>query len=464
MRTTEPPSPDRTTQRAALVVASVTSFLAPFMGSSVNVALPSIGRDFSLGAVTIGWVNMAFLLAAAAFSISFGRFGDLYGRKKVFVTGIVVFTAASVLIAVSPSGAVLITGRAIQGIGSSMIFSVGMAILISVYPPSERGRVLGINVAAVYFGLSSGPFAGGLVTEYLGWRALFWLNLPIGLLLLWMSITMLKVEWSEEKKAAFDWIGSGILAAALSLSIFAFSRLPETTAFLLLGAGLAGLVGFVLFETRQKAPLLDVGLFHRNRVFAFSSLAALINYAATFAVGFLLSLYLQKARGLSPKEAGIILVCQPLVQALLSPLAGRLSDRIDPRTVASSGMALCFVGLVLLNFIDAKTSLYFLVACLIFLGLGFAFFSSPNTKAIMSAVDRNTFGVASAVVGTMRQVGMTFSMGVVMMILAVHIGQAQVSPENAEAFISGMHTAFTVFAALCFLGIFASLARGKGNG
>ncbi len=305
MRPADSSTIDRKTQRAALFVSSLTAFLAPFMGSSVNVALPSMGREFALGAVTIGWINMAFLLAAAAFSISFGRFGDIFGRKRVFVTGIVVFTIASLLIAVSFSGGVLIAGRILQGIGSSMIFSVGMAILIAVYPLSERGRVLGINVAAVYFGLSSGPFVGGIVTEYFGWRCLFWLNVPIGLALFGISASMLKPDERRAAAEVFDWIGSMILAVSLSLTIYAFSKLPETSAVVILVVGLLGLVGFVFFERSLAAPLIDVRLFYRNRVFAFSCLAALINYAATFAVGFFLSLFCRRLNRSLPKKRGL---------------------------------------------------------------------------------------------------------------------------------------------------------------
>lgn len=451
----------RATQRAALIVASLTSFLGPFMGSSVNVALPAMGRELTMSAVTMAWVNMAFLLAAAAFSIPFGRLGDIYGRKKIYTIGTAIFTLASIVIALAPSGVIIIVGRAIQGFGAAMIFATGMAILVSVYPPQERGRVLGISVAAVYLGLSTGPFAGGIVTQYLGWRYLFWLNVPVGLLLATVISLMLKGEWAEARGAKFDLAGSGILAAALTLTIYAFSELPGGDAFVMLGVGVLGIAGFVLFEKRCSDPVLDMTLFTRNKVFAFSSLAALINYAATFAVTFLLSLYLQKVRGLSPRDTGLVLVSQPLIQAILSPLAGRLSDRIEPRTVASMGMGLCFVGLVLLNRVDLNTAIYYIIACQVVLGLGFAFFSSPNTKAIMNAVDRTVFGVASAVVGTMRQVGMTFSMGVVMMILTLYLGQTDIETGNAAQFVASMQRAFTVFAVLCFFGIFASLARGK---
>jgi EmrB/QacA subfamily drug resistance transporter len=431
------------------------------MGSSVNVALPAMGRNLSLNAVQLGWVNLSFLLASVAFSIPFGRIGDIFGRKKIYMIGLAVFTVASVAIALSTSGVCVIAGRALQGFGSAMIFSTGMAILISVYPPEQRGRVLGINVGAVYLGLSMGPFVGGIVTEFLSWRHLFWLNLPIGVILLFITATMLKGEWAEDRGAAFDWIGSLVLAASLTATLYGFSDLPHLSAIVLLAAGLVGLVYFVFLAKRLEQPLIDVRLFYRNRVFALSSLAALINYAATFAVTFLISLYLQKVRGFSPNEAGMVLVSQPLVQAILSPLAGRLSDRIEPRIVASVGMLLCFIGVLLLNFVGAATSIWYLLGCLLFLGLGFAFFSSPNTKAIMNAVDRRIYGVASAVVGTARQMGMTFSMGIVMMIIAIHLGQAEVDAGNTEAFLSSMRTSFITFATLCGGGVFASMARGR---
>lgn len=454
---------DTTAKRAALIVATLASFLGPFMGSSVNVAMPSMGREFQMSAVLMSWINTAFLLAAATLNVPFGRLGDIYGRKKIYMTGVFVFTIASVLIALSTSGMMLIVCRVVQGLGASMIFATGMAILLSVYPARERGKVLGIVVAAVYLGLASGPFFGGIITEQLNWRFIFWLNLPMGLLLLFVIFVMLKGDWAEDQGTRFDLAGSAILGLSLLSTMYGFSKLPGGYAFYLLAAGLAGIVAFIVLEQRVEHPVVDVRLFRYNTVFAFSNLAALINYAATFAVTFMLSLYLQQVRGFSPQNAGLLLVIQPLVQAALSPLAGRLSDRIEPRTVASIGMSLTFAGLVLLAFVSSDTSIYYIAGCLTFLGFGFALFVSPNTNAIMSSVSRRIYGVAGALVGTMRQLGMTFSMGIVMMILALNLGQAEIGPDNIEDFVESMRHAFVIFAVLCLGGIFASLARGKVN-
>ncbi|MEJ2722768.1 MAG: MFS transporter, partial [bacterium] len=206
---------DRSARRAALLVATLASFLGPFMGSSVNVALPSIGSDFDMSAVLMGWINTAFLLAAASLTVPFGRLGDIYGRKKIYMAGVFIFTIASVLIALSVSGTMVIAFRVLQGFGGSMIFATGMAILLSVYPAQERGKVLGINVAAVYLGLSGGPFFGGIITEQLGWRFIFWLALPMGILLLAVIFSMLKGDWAEDKGTRFDWAGSLILGLSL---------------------------------------------------------------------------------------------------------------------------------------------------------------------------------------------------------------------------------------------------------
>ncbi|MBN1212855.1 MAG: MFS transporter [candidate division Zixibacteria bacterium] len=451
------------TKQAALIVATVSSFIGPFMGSSVNVALPSIGEQFSMGAVQLGWVNTAFLLAAATFLIPFGRLGDIYGRKKIYMWGVVVFAIASVLIANAISGMMIILCRVLQGFGSSMIFATGMPILISAYPVGDRGRVLGISVAAVYLGLSTGPFFGGIITQQLGWRYIFWLNLPLGMILMAVVLFMLKGDWAEDKGARFDYAGSFILGLSLLATMYGFSTLPSATAGLLIMIGLAGLVFFVTFESRIKNPVVNIDLFRYNTVFAFSNLAALINYAATFAVSFLLSLYLQKLKGLSPQEAGLVLIAQPVVQAIFSPIAGRLSDKIEPRTVASLGMGMTFIGLVLLVFVDGATDMSYVIAVLIILGFGFALFSSPNTNAIMSSVERRYYGVSGALVSAMRQIGMMVSMGVVMLILALLLGRAEIEPQYFEPFVKSMKITFIVFAVLCFGGIFASLARGKMN-
>jgi MFS family permease len=274
---------------------------------------------------------------------------------------------------------------------------------------------------------------------------------------------MLKGEWAEAKGMKFDLKGSLILAASLLAAMYGFSILPATSAFSLIAVGLIGLVIFVIFELRVKMPVVDINLFRRNMVFAFSNLAALIHYAATFGVSFLLSLYLQQVKGLPPQEAGMILVAQPIVQAVFSPFAGRLSDRIEPRTVASLGMSMTLVGLILLTFIDGGISISYIVGCLIFLGFGFALFSSPNTNAIMSSVERRFFGVAGAMVGTMRQIGMMLSMGFVMMLMAIFLGQEEIDLVNQALFVKSMKVAFVLFAVMCFGGIFASLARGKMN-
>ena len=237
--------------------------------------------------------------------------------------------------------------------------------------------------------------------------------------------------------------------------------MPSLTAGGLVALGLVGLYIFVRYELRIDNPVVDLDLFRHNTVFAFSNLAALVNYAATFAVTFMLSIYLQKIKGLNPQEAGIVLIVQPIVQAILSPMAGRLSDRVEPRTVASVGMALTFVGLVSLVFLDSESSIHYILAVLALLGVGFALFSSPNTNAIMSAVERRYFGVAGALVSAMRQIGMMVSMGIVMLILALLLGQAEIEPAYYGAFVNSMKIAFVVFAVLCFGGIFASLARGR---
>ena len=448
-------------QRAALLVATLGSFLTPFMGSAINIALPSIGGELAMDAIELGWVAMAYLLAAAMFLVPFGRMADIYGRKRIFTCGILIFTIASILLAMANSGIMLISFRALQGIGGAMIFGTGVAILTSVFPAEERGKVLGINVASVYLGLSLGPFLGGFLTQHFGWRSIFWANVPLGFIVLTFIFWKLKGEWAEAKGEKFDIIGSGIYSFMLVAIMYGISLLPEMLGVWLILVGVLGVVAFVKWEMKVASPVLDISLFRNNTVFAFSNLAALVNYSATFAVGFLLSLYLQYIKGFSPQSAGIVLISAPVIQAIFSPLAGRLSDRIEPRIVASAGMALTVIGLALFAFLSEGTSLGFIVGSLVILGFGFALFSSPNANAVMSSVEKRFYGVASATMGTMRLTGQMLSMGMVMLIFALYIGRVQVTPEYYSLFLRSVNSMFIIFAVLCFGGIFASLLRGK---
>jgi EmrB/QacA subfamily drug resistance transporter len=446
---------------AALIATTLAGFLTPFMDSATTVALPSIGHEFSIDAVSLSWIRTAYLLAAAMLLVPFGKIADIYGRKKIFTYGIAIFTLAAVLAGFSTAPAMLISVRVLQGFGSAMIFGNGVAILTSVFPPEKRGRVLGINVAAVYLGLSLGPSIGGVLTQQLGWRSIFFATALLGLIVILFALWRLTGEWAEAKGETFDLTGSLIYAPALVALMYGFSRLPGMLGAGLIAVGILGLAVFAAWEMRIRNPVLNIKLLANNRPFAFSNLAALINYGATSAVAFLLSLYLQYVQALDPQQAGLVLIAQPIMQAVLSPLTGWLSERIEPRIVASAGMAFTTVGLALLILIGPITPLWAIIADLILLGVGFALFSSPNMNAIMGSVEKTFYGVASGMLATMRLMGQTLSMGIATLLFALYIGRVEITPESYASFLTATKTAFAVFAALCTAGIFASLSRGN---
>ncbi|RLI23816.1 MFS transporter, partial [Candidatus Bathyarchaeota archaeon] len=327
-------------KKYVLIVAALGSFLTPFMGSSVNIALPSIGKDLRMDAITLSWVTTSYLLTSAIFLVPFGRIADIYGRKRIFISGILLYTASSFFSTISVSAESLIFFRVLQGIGGAMIFSTGTAILISVFPVGERGRALGVNVAAVYLGISLGPVLGGLLTQSFGWRSIFLVSLPIGLTITAFTLWKLKEEWAEAKGERLDLVGSITYSVALIAIMFGFSLLPGSSGLWLIVIGGLGILAFVKWEAEVEGPILNVSLFKNNLTFALSNLTALISYSATFAVSFILTLYLQYIKSFTPQDAGLILASQPIVQAVFSPLAGRLSDRMEPRVLASLGMAL----------------------------------------------------------------------------------------------------------------------------
>ncbi len=451
-------------KRSTLIIATLSSFTTPFMGSAINLALPSIGKQFQIDAVLLSWVATSYLLAAAISLVPFGRLADIYGRKKIFTYGISAFTITSFLCAISSSAPMLILFRVFQGAASSMIFATGIAILTSVFPPQERGKALGINVAAVYIGLSLGPFLGGFLTQHLTWRSVFLLNVPTGLIIIWLVLWKLKGEWAEAKGEKFDLPGAIIYSLAFIFIMYGISLLPAMKSLWIILLGLLGFLAFVLWTSRVEHPVYNLDLFRSNRVFAFSCLAALLNYSATFAMAFLLSLYLQYIKALSPQSAGLVLIAAPVVMAIVSPFAGRLSDRIEPRIVSSIGMTLSTIGLLLLCFLGENSTLQSIVIRLIVLGFGFALFSSPNTNAVMGSVEKRFYGLASGSVGTMRLLGMMISMGIATVVFTLYLGRVQITVAYYPVFIKSVKVAFMIFAILCFGGIFSSMVRGKLRG
>lgn len=452
---------EQTTKRVTLIVTALSVFITPFMSSSINVALPAIGEEFGVDAVILGWIASSYLLSTAVCVLPGGKLGDMYGRKKIFIYGISLYTFSSLLSVLTSSAYLLIGCRIGQGIGTAMIFGTAIAILTSVFAQEERGKALGINVAATYSGLSLGPVLGGVLTQQFGWRSIFVFNVIAGLIILAGVFWKLTGEWAEARGETFDWVGTLLSALMLLAIIYGFSRLPAMLGVLLVGIGFVLLVIFIWWEQRVLHPLLNMTLFSQNRLFAYSNLAALINYSATYAISFLLSLYLQYIKGLTPQQAGMVLIAQPVVMAVLSPVAGRLSDRFESRVLASIGMSLIVVGLLVFAFLGHDTPNLVITPTLMLLGLGFAFFSSPNTHAIMSSVEKRFYGVASATLASMRSTGQALSLGIAMLIFTLIIGKMRITPAYYDPFLTSVRIAFLVFAGLCVIGVFASLARGN---
>jgi len=448
-------------KRAVQLTMALSSFLTPFSGSSFNIALPSIAREYGLNAIAMSWASLAYLLSSAMFLIPFGKVADRYGWKRVYLYGVAVFTVASGLLAVYPSGSTIVALRALQGVGAAMIYGTGIAILVLVHSPQERGAVLGLNTAVVYVGLSVGPSLGGFITSNFGWRSIFLVNVGVGLLIIATTLLKVRGEWTEGSSGGFDVKGSAMYSTMLLMLMYGMSMLPAAGAYPYILAGMALLGAFIYYETKAENPVIDVNLFLSNRAFSFSNLAAFINFSATYAMTLLLSMYLQYVKALDAQEAGLVMMASPITQALISPLAGRLSDSVEPYKIASVGMAVTTLSLLPFMFLGEGTPLTYVAGSLALLGVGLALFSSPNTNAIMGAVDKRFYGVASSTLGTMRLTGQMLSTGIAMTLFAVNLGDSQIVPELYPVLLSSIKTTFTIFFAMCIPGIAASMVRGR---
>ena len=456
---------NQTGSMITLFVVSAVQFLTPFMMSAVGVALPSIGREFSASAVHLSLIETVYILAFSLFLLPAGRLGDIYGRKRIFIIGICVFTLGTLMVSLSFTMESFILFRFFQGSGGAMITGTSVAILSSVFPPAKRGRAMGIIVAFVYLGLSMGPVLSGFMVTHLGWRWIFYLSVPVEVTALCLTVFKLKGEWAEARGERFDVLGALLYCLSLlCLIVGALNQRKGGGYVMMMMGGGAGLLGFLIFESRMKSPLLDVSLIFRNRVFAFSNLATLINYAASFGIGFFFSLYLQCVRGYPPQRAGMILIIQPLCQMALSPYFGRLADRFSASILATSGMGLCVAGLGLATFVREHTAIWAIMTILGVMGAGFGMFSSPNMAVVMGSVEPKQYGIASGFTATMRTLGMLLCMTLVTLVFNRIMGSRPVTFETRDLFLRSMNLCMVIFACLSVAGVLFSLGRIRPKG
>ncbi|SKA77279.1 drug resistance transporter, EmrB/QacA subfamily [Paucidesulfovibrio gracilis DSM 16080] len=443
-------------KRIVLFAITSTQFAVPFMLSAVAVALPSIGEHFNSGAVLLSLVESVYIATTAMFLLPFGRYADITGHIPLFLRGMGLFCLMTLLLGFAPSMSIFVILRVLQGLGGAMMMSTGLAILMNAHPREERGRALGFGTAGVYLGISAGPYLGGLLTTALGWRWVFFSGL-LPLLLSLVLVLRLKRLDHQATSDPFDRVGALLSALGIGLLVAGSAGSAHILGKLALLAGILSLISFVLWEKRSSSPLLDLNLIRHNRPFALGCLVQFINYAASFSFTFLMSLYLQCGRGISAYEAGSILVVQPLVQAALSPYSGKLADRHPPHLIATFGMVVVTIALGIAATFDAQTSSLTFHAMLILLGIGIAFFSSPNAAVIMGSVNSRELGVASAMTSGMRTSGMTTSMILVSLLLAHTLGDHAVSQENFDQYLNVMRILLTGFTVLSAFGVLLSL-------
>lgn len=453
---------DKSAARKLFLAVMITSFIGPFASSGINVAIPSLAQEFGAGAGELSWVVFGFLLGSAMFILPTGKLADIYGRRRVYNLGLWLFALTFLLGACAMSVDMLNILRFIQGSVMSLIFGPGMALLVSSHKASERGRVIGYSAASTYSGLSLGPVICGFLCQYFSWRSIF---LITGLVVLIGIYLMkdIKNEWYGDKGAALDKKGSLCYLLAAPLWLCGLSKITEGSyGLILLSAGIIGLLTFWYIESKTPHPCLDVKLFHKNPVFTFSNLTAMLHYSSTFALSFLISLYLQVIMGFSASMAGMIILLQPVVMASLSPKAGALSDKIQPGLVASVGMTITASGLWGMSFLAEETPIWVAGLLLMWIGLGFALFSSPNNNAIMGAVEKRYYGTASSLLATMRLMGQSTSMAVVTMIISLCQVHSLTGDDNVQL-LGAIQIAFRVFGCISIAAIFMSLVRNRVN-
>ncbi|HEX2831578.1 MAG TPA: MFS transporter [Thermoanaerobaculia bacterium] len=402
-------------RRNILIALGIGTFMSALDGSVVNTILPMLSRELGATVAAIEWVTTVYLLVVSALLLIVGRAGDLYGHKVVYLTGFAIFIAGSASCGAAHTLPMLIAMRALQAVGAAMLYANAPAILTKAFPPERRGGALGAQATFTYLGLTAGPSLGGWLAAAFGWRSVFLINIPVGLIAVVLAWRVIEYDRPETNVETFDFAGAALFTGGLVTLLVALNQghdlgwmSPPILG--LFAAAFLLLAGFIVVERKKPAPMLDLTLF-RNRVFSAATASALLNYVCTYAVLFVMPFLLIRGRGLDTQGAGLVLTAQPIVMALIAPLAGSWSDRIGSRILATAGMFVLAIGLVLLGLFAPTAPIAMLAAAMAVIGVGIGLFTTPNNSALMGAAPRHRQGIASGVLASARNVGMVLGVG-----------------------------------------------------
>jgi len=432
------------------LITGLAIFSIYFMISSVTLANPQIAHAFHLGAGEMGLVIQAHLLGAVMFLIPAARLGDRYGHIKIFSSGCIIFAISSFLCGISGNGAEVIFFRFIQGTGDGMMAAASLVLLTRIYDEKNRGKALGLYLLAGYTGYVCGMIPGGLASEFFGWQAVFFITIPITLTAGFLALRFGKtiLPHTDKTKKKFDLGGMLLFCPAIILIASGISNLLSPDALPRLVTGLFLLAILVMWERKTENPLFIPDVFKNNKVFNYSLCADLLYYITTGCIIFTFSIYLENGLFYSTFIAGILLIPASVVQGALSPFAGHLSDKIEPRYVTAFGMLLIVATLIFYSTAGMKVDIITISLMLGVTGTGYAFFSSPNKNAVMSSVKAEFQGEASGIANTFEQTGNIVSISIATLIITAYAGTSEITAENLPQFIESMHVIFLIMAAL----------------
>lgn len=457
---------------AIVAAVGIGTFMSALDTSVINLAMPMIQKDFNVSMSMLEWILTAYLLVVSSLLLTYGRMSDLYGQKRIYLTGFIIFVIGSALCGLSGNIAMLISFRIVQALGAGMIFATGPAIITNAVPPENRGKALSAVAVCVALGLTSGPLIGGLLATHVGWPSIFYINVPVGIIGIIMVTKFVPDMKPKNEKIPFDIVGSILVFAALLLILLPLNISDDLPAALfagLLGGGVLLIVIFVRLELRHKHPMLDIRLF-KNRVFAASSGAALFIYMAQFVLVFLSPFYLQTLRQFTPDYAGLLYLPMPLTTMCVAPVSGILSDRIDSRFLSAAGAFIMAGGMLMLGLMNTGTSIAYIMVSMAVTGLGFGLFQTPNNSAIMGNVPVQNRGTASGTLALMRNIGMALGVaisGALFGILnnvaqTVYTAAGQTGAQLSDSvFVYAFHYTLYAAVAAALISMISSLIKGK---